>query len=108
MKTLKPGMLAMVVGLKQDTDLNGMCVALVELVEPGREFIVPNTQYYSRMSTKWPTCWVCTGDLPKRISSMVAGWGLFKPENLMPLEDDNHHFWDDAGIYVPQSTTVPG
>ena len=106
MNTLKPGMLAMVVGLKKDPHLNGQCVVLVELVNPGQDFIIPNTMYSNHLHSKYPASWVCTGELPKRVPSPVGGWGLFKPENLMPLEDGNHHFWDDAGIYTPQSIRI--
>lgn len=99
MQSLKSGMLAMVVGLKKDDRLNGVCVTLVELVGPGQDFSIPGSEHQARMHPDWAPCWVCTGQLPKRIPSPVGGWGLFKPENLMPLEDDDHHFWDDTGIY---------
>jgi hypothetical protein len=99
MQPLKPGMLAMVIGLKKDAQLNGTCVTLVELVNPNQNFTIPGSEYVSRMHRDWAPSWVCVGKLPKRIPSPVGGWGLFKPENLMPLEDDDHHFWGDTGIY---------
>lgn len=100
MQPLKPGMLAMIVGLKKNTKLNGRCVKLIQPVEPGESFAIPIAPFeVRRYSKNNPSGWVCTGDIPKHLTSIVGGWGVFKPQNLIPLEDDGHQFWDDAGIY---------
>lgn len=100
MRPLKPGMLAMVIGLKNNPELNGRCVKLIQLVEPDESFVMPVAPFEVRRYGKNnPSGWVCTGDIPKRLNSIVGGWGIFGPQNLMPLEDDDHHFWDDVGIY---------
>lgn len=108
MQPLKPGMLAMIVGLKKNTKLNGRCVKLIQPVEPGESFAIPIAPFeVRRYSKNNPSGWVCTGDIPKHLTSIVGGWGIFKPQNLIPLEDDGHQFWDDVGIYsnVPVVTS---
>lgn len=85
MRPLKPGMLAMIVGLKKNTKLNGRCVKLIQPVEPGESFAIPIAPFeVRRYSKNNPSGWVCTGDIPKHLTSIVGGWGIFKPQNLYP------------------------
>ena len=80
MAELRAGGIAMVYGLRVDTEDNGLIVRTECYVAEGGSFVNPITgeyeQYYGLGDA-----WLCTGDIE------FNGYGFYDPRNLMPIDN---------------------
>lgn len=91
--SLKPGVLALIVGAKQLTENIGKSCELVQLVQPGERFRTPDGMR-TMLPENYPPLWLVEGE---GIVGMRAcggmmlrtkGYGLCLPGYLVPLKGD--------------------
>ena len=86
MAELRAGGMAIIIGLKRDTHLNGKCVVLQQFVKYLDEFISPvNDRIWIHDDLR--NAWVVTGDVTH--PGGEYGWGSLSPANLMPINGDD-------------------
>lgn len=80
MAGLKPNGMAMVYGLRLDTEDNGLIVQTQFKVLEGSSFMNPLTGHYQQYLDTG-LVWFCTGDIEPH------GFALYDPRNLMPIDN---------------------
>ena len=86
MAELRAGGLAIIIGLKINVNLKGMCVVLQQLVRHLDEFISPvNDCLWIHDDPR--NAWIVTGDVTH--PSGEYGWSSLSPANLIPIDGDD-------------------
>ena len=80
MSELKSGGLAMVFGLHEDTEFNGLMVTTETRLSENESYVSPETGEYSVYFGPG-LAWLCTGHINP------FGFGFFDPKNLMPIDN---------------------
>lgn len=105
---LKAGGLALVIASDDKADI-GKCVKLIQRVQDGGEYTAPNgIRCLNRPGHG--VVWVVSGDL--RIECYggqnFSGWAVFKPENLLPIDGDDHFLSSTTGDGLTKLAEIVG
>ena len=84
MSGLRAGGRAVIIKAYTYRELVGREVELVKIVNDGDIFRSPLTNHLFR-NGQGRYGWLCLGEMPNKLSN-EDGWGLFGPEQLMPLD----------------------
>lgn len=102
---LKAGGLALVIGLRVQTQNNGKAVTLVELLHPGQFFNNPITGQRTVYSIEDETPgWLVTGDIVS--ASGGFGWSIFDRKNLLPIDGEDDQEPDQLTKDKPAELTA--
>lgn len=93
MSELRAGRMALVFGLKKQTELNGKCVQLLFSVAPGEIYKSPVSDKIWEHGGNSHS-WVCSGDIHTS-KGEEFGYGVFKPRNLLPIDGEDFSHEDE-------------
>lgn len=107
---LKAGGLALVIGMQVTAGDNGKCVELVRLLHPGQFFDSPDgvTRCVDLKATG--AVWLVTGRVQPvrngKVDPAIAGWALYYPKNLLPIDGDDHQEPDQLAKDKPREVVA--
>ncbi|MBS0870675.1 hypothetical protein JK156_22150 [Enterobacter ludwigii] len=93
MSELRAGRMALVYGLKNQSELNGRCVQLLFMVSHGDIYKSPVSEKKWRHGADSPA-WISTGDVYTS-KKEEFGYGVFRPCNLMPIDGEDFSHEDE-------------
>lgn len=93
MSELRAGRMALVFGLKNQSELNGRCVQLLFMASHGDIYKSPVSEKKWQHGADDPA-WICTGDVYTS-KKEEFGYGVFRPCNLMPIDGEDFSHEDE-------------
>lgn len=87
MSELRAGRMALVYGLKNQSELNGRCVQLLFMVSHGDIYKSPVSEKKWQHGADSPA-WIGSGDVYTS-EKEEFGYGVFRPCNLIPIDGED-------------------